>query len=94
MDKAEIIRRLENIANHAVHVIGEEPFIIGLDDGIAVIEAITALKEQDPILVDTKIIGMPDGNDIEVNCCRKCRSVLDPTFNYCPHCGKEIKWNE
>lgn len=44
MDIPEIIERLENIAKHAVHTVGEEPFILGLDDGIAVHEAIELLK--------------------------------------------------
>jgi len=43
MDKEEIIERLKNIASHAVHTTGEEPFIMGLDDGIAVHEAIELL---------------------------------------------------
>lgn len=43
MDKSEIIKRLKNIAKHAVHTIDEEPFIMSLDDGIAVHEAIELL---------------------------------------------------
>ena len=43
MDKSEIIERLKNIAKHAVHTTGEEPFVMGLDDGIAVHEAIELL---------------------------------------------------
>ena len=46
MEKSEIIRRLEKIARHAVHVVGEKPFVMSLDDGIAVYEAIALLKEQ------------------------------------------------
>lgn len=40
----ETVRRLENIANHAVHIFGESPFIMSLDDGIAIKEAIKSLK--------------------------------------------------
>jgi hypothetical protein len=43
MDKSEIIERLKNIARHAVHTVGEEPFVMSLDDGIAVHEAIELL---------------------------------------------------
>lgn len=43
MDKSEIIERLKNIAGHAVHTVGERPFIMSLDDGIAVHEAIELL---------------------------------------------------
>lgn len=48
MDKEEIIRRLKDISEHAVHVIGEPPFIMSLDDGIALREAVQLLKEQEP----------------------------------------------
>ena len=43
MDITEIIERLKNIAGHAVHTVGEEPFVMSLDDGIAVHEAIELL---------------------------------------------------
>ena len=46
MDKNEIIERLGEIAKHAVHTIGEEPFIMSLDDGAAVYEAIDMLRSQ------------------------------------------------
>ena len=46
MDKNEIIERLGEIAKHAVHTIGEEPFIMSLDDGTAVYEAIDMLRSQ------------------------------------------------
>ena len=44
MEKAEIIERLERIAGHSVHTIGEKPFIMSLDDGIAVYKAIDVIK--------------------------------------------------
>jgi hypothetical protein len=40
----ETIRRLANISSHAVHTVGEEPFTMSLDDGIAVKKAIANLK--------------------------------------------------
>lgn len=43
MNKREIIERLKNIAGYAVHTVGEEPFVMSLDDGIAVYEAIELL---------------------------------------------------
>lgn len=42
--RKEIIERLERIANHAVHTVGERPFVMSLDDGIAVHKAIEALE--------------------------------------------------
>ena len=47
MDKEEIIRRLKKLSGHAVHVVGEPPFIMSLDDGIALEEAVRLLKEQE-----------------------------------------------
>ena len=48
MDKNEIIERLGEIAKHAVHTIGEEPFIMSLDDGTAVYEAIDIIQQSQP----------------------------------------------
>ena len=45
MNKSEIIERLKNIAGYAVHTVGEEPFVMSLDDGIAVHEAIELLEK-------------------------------------------------
>ena len=47
MNKCEIIKRLKNIAGYAVHTVGEEPFVMSLDDGIAVHEAIELLKKSE-----------------------------------------------
>ena len=44
MDKNEIIARIERIARCAIHTVGEPPFIMSLDDGIAVREAIDILQ--------------------------------------------------
>lgn len=52
MNIEEIIRRLEKIAEHAVHTPGEKPFGLSLDDGIALHEAVDLLRiriEQDKI---------------------------------------------
>ena len=45
MNKREIIERLKNIARHARHTVGEEPFVMSLDDGIAVYEAVELLEK-------------------------------------------------
>jgi hypothetical protein len=49
MDKSEIIERLKNIASHTVHTVGEAPFVMSLDDGIAVHEAIELLEKLEPL---------------------------------------------
>lgn len=46
MDKNEIIERLERLARCAVHTVGELPFVMSLDDGIAIHEAIDMLRSQ------------------------------------------------
>lgn len=46
MDKNEIIERLEMLAEHAVHTVGEPLFVMSLDDGIAIHEAIDMLRSQ------------------------------------------------
>jgi DNA-directed RNA polymerase subunit RPC12/RpoP len=46
MDRDNTIARLEDIAKHAVHTAGEDTFILSLDDGLAIHEAIEALKTQ------------------------------------------------
>lgn len=51
MTKVEIIDRLQTLAKHAVHVVGESPFIMSLDDGIALHEAIDLLQMQEPHII-------------------------------------------
>ena len=46
MDKNEIIERLKRLARCAVHTVGELPFVMSLDDGIAIHEAIDMLRSQ------------------------------------------------
>ena len=45
MDKKEIITRLKNLADHAVHREGEDTFLISLDDGIALHEVVEMLGQ-------------------------------------------------
>ena len=84
MDKEEIIRRLKKISEHAVHVTGEPPFIMGLDDGIALNEAVTLLEEQEP-----KPVGK------EWNECPNCGKVLSSIehIHFCGMCGQAVKWS-
>lgn len=46
MLKNEILERLERIARCAIHTVGEEPFVMSLDDGTAIHEAIDMLRSQ------------------------------------------------
>ena len=58
MKKYEIIERLKNIAEHAVYIVGKEPFVMSLDDGIAVHEAIELLKKS-----ETNCSEFPNNSD-------------------------------
>ena len=74
MDRTEIIERLKNIAEHAVHKVGERPFIMSLDDGIAVHEAIILLEQTRWIPVSEK---MPESADCPMDCLvtRKSKTI-------------------
>jgi hypothetical protein len=49
MLKDEIIQRLERIAKHATHIKGEEPYVMSLDDGVAILDAIDMIKTKDTV---------------------------------------------
>lgn len=59
MNRQEIIHRLENLKDHAVHTPGEAPFIISLDDGIAICEAIDLLNRQKEVIDALLKLGYP-----------------------------------
>ena len=83
IDITEIIERLKNIAEHAVHKVGERPFIMSLDDGIAVHEAIELLKKAEtncPEFPDSWIPvseRMPKKEDCPMDCLvtRKSKTI-------------------
>ena len=79
MDRTEIIERLKNIAEHAVHTVGERPFIMSLDDGIAVHEAVKLLTNC-PEIPDSWIPvskEMPKKEDCPMDCLvtRKSKTI-------------------
>lgn len=43
---SDFIDRLHELATHAVHTVGEMPYVMSLDDGLAIHEAIEALESQ------------------------------------------------
>lgn len=89
MDKEEIIRRLKKISEHAVHVIGEPPFIMGLDDGIALNEAVRLLKEQEAIEPEVEVLNEID----RLYRCPKChKCFFYEKQKYCDQCGQKVKW--
>ena len=79
MDRTEIIERLKNIAEHAVHTVGERPFVMSLDDGIAVREAIELLTNC-PEIPDSWIPvseRLPEKEDCPMDCLvtRKSKTI-------------------
>ena len=82
----EIIERLENLAKHAVHCVGEPRFVMSLDDGIALHEAIDLLKAQESV------------EPIEREgfyYCGKCRYAFTVhRQKYCSECGQAVKWDD
>ena len=87
MNKDKIIKRLKNIAKHAVHTTGEEPFVMGLDDGIAVHEAIELLEQQE---TTTVTIGRTRGGTTMWYECDACGEPVDLNDNYCRNCGRKL----
>ena len=101
MDKEEIIRRLKNISEHAVHVTGEPPFIMSLDDGIALYEAVRLLKEQEAKQIVRKQCKKEyEDGSIEYFAewyCPHCELLIlrgfdNPSIKFCYKCGKPILW--
>ena len=89
MDKEEIIRRLKKISRHAVHVVGEPPFIMSLDDGIALDYAVQLLEEQESVVHPEPSCEM---TYITNCCCDLCGVQLIREDNFCRCCGKRIEW--
>lgn len=101
MNTEEIIRRLETIAKHAVHTPGEIPFVMSLDDGIALHEAVELLrtKQEDEMLKQKEY-------DIEADCmydrehfewvttgwqCGCCHAQVQRTDTECWHCKSKLR---
>ena len=103
MNKREIIERLKRIAGHAVHIVGEQPFVMSLDDGIAVHEAIELLEK--PERKKGKWIKIPEfcGDDVSgfidnhFSCseCKKKAEINPWGFyilsDFCPNCGADMR---
>lgn len=92
MDKLEIIERLKNIAGHAIHHYGEEPFVMSLDDGIAVHEAIELFEK--PIQPKRgKWILDRSGAYCCSECMEPCASyvMMKPRDKFCKMCGADMR---
>lgn len=59
MNRQEIIHGLESLKDHAVHTPGEDPFVMSLDDGIAICEAIDLINKQSEVIDALLKVGYP-----------------------------------
>ena len=88
----EIIERLENLAEHAVHRVDEPRFVMSLDDGIALHEAIDLLKlhEPKPPTIKENSYGW------KFYYCPSCEKEFyqNNKFSFCEKCGQAVKWND
>lgn len=103
MDKKEIIRRLNKIAEHAIHTVGEPPFIIGLDDGTALKEAVRMLEEREKVIKGLEsqlddLLKYADADEVLTLTQNQAKDILalleekEPVLSHedadgVPHCG-------
>lgn len=57
----------------------------------ALSDALTLLKEQEPIPNGKRI----KAGDVVISFyeCGYCKNAIRKPWRYCPHCGREVKWN-
>lgn len=46
--------------------------------------AVSMLKEQEAVKPKIDAFGHP--------CCPKCKILVYETWEFCPHCGRKVKW--
>lgn len=90
----EIIRRLERLAGRAVHVKGEPPFAMSLDDGIALSEAVSLIKTKKP---EKPVIDTYFYRCAKCGCALCGRTITAPDNNrlrpnHCSECGQAVNW--
>lgn len=96
MNKREIIERLKNLAGQAVYTVGEKPFVMSLDDGIAVHEAIELLEKSERKRGKWIELSNSNHNYICSLCGRMLVGVTDgknmvaKNYPFC-HCGADMR---
>ena len=85
----EIFSELRNFADNDVHpVVSPENWHVysKLRDLIDQAEeyVLALLKEQEAVKPKIDAFGLPY--------CPKCKTLVYNTWEFCPHCGKELKW--
>lgn len=80
-NKRKLIEKLQNIADRAAHVMGEEPQILSLDDGVAICIAIDMLSAEPEIIrcKDCRWRKDQSGSTAWL----PCRAIVTPSDFYC-----------
>lgn len=75
---SDLIDRLEKIAKHSVHTVGENIFLLSLDDGIALYEAIDIIKQQQwiPVVRCKDCKWYQEGYDIDGKWFTRCNGSV------------------
>lgn len=56
-------------------------------------DAIDLLKEQEPTTVKPHYIDKYSKLFVCGFECGSCHKEISGTYHYCPHCGRQVKWN-
>ena len=66
MDKNEIIRKLSHLADHAVHVEGDEPYLMSVEEGIALHEAIQIIDNMSAWMTEDEAYAVAEFIDSNI----------------------------
>lgn len=77
-DREKVIRGLEQFKSDF------KPFCGNSADWKRVDDAIVLLKEQEAVKPKIDAFGHPY--------CPKCKILVYGTWEFCPHCGRRLKW--
>lgn len=88
MDMEKVIEAFDN-AKELVWLEDDE-YTVGYNSGIEAGKNITLalLKEQEPV----KPVNVRWEMNIRGGTCPKCLNWVQRSYNYCPFCGKAVKW--
>lgn len=94
-DREKVIERLEECLSASCRGFRTCPYS---DDPEwdAVEAALALLREQEPVKPKTVVrTGINKSPTVEALICGKCYKIIDHTgFNYCPYCGRKVKWDD
>lgn len=86
IDRENIINNFKHEVNKA-HGEGWDFVDLSTDDAKEILEL---LKEQEPTRVESVYYGTDMFKRYR---CPTCKAFFDHKYNYCPNCGKKVKWD-